>query len=281
MLIIQREKELRKILNLKNSSVGLVPTMGALHDGHLSLISRALEQNPVVVVSIYVNPTQFDRKEDLDRYPKDLEKDLKLLAPFEKQLIVYTPNHEDIYPDGIGRKKYDFGSLSKYMEGASRPGHFDGVATIVEALFKNIAPNKAYFGEKDFQQLQIIKALTKKLHLNLEIVPCPLLRDSEGLALSSRNSLLSKEERKSASVIYKTLTSLNSVSKQWEVTQMEEYFKSKVEAHDNFKVEYFNIAEPSKLIPVLNLKKEVKYRMFVSVFAGKTRLIDTMELVRK
>ena len=190
MLIVHSAEELQDSLKSKNKSLGLVPTMGALHQGHLSLIKRAAYENKKVVVSIYVNPTQFNHREDLDNYPKDIENDIALLKPFEKQLILYMPSHNDLYPEGIKSKKFDFGSLTAHMEGASRPGHFNGVATIVEALLVKIQPAKAYFGEKDFQQLQVIRALNQRLDLNIEIVNCTLQRAKDGLALSSRNALL-------------------------------------------------------------------------------------------
>ena len=167
------------------------------------------------------------------------------------------------------------------MEGASRPGHFNGVATIVEALLVNIRPTRAYFGEKDFQQLQVIRALNQKLDLGIEIVNCPLQRAENGLALSSRNALLTKEQKSEAAVIYQTLEYLNKSATDWSVGEMELYFKSKVEAVKDFKVDYFSIASPSDLIPVSHLDSRKNYRIFVAVYAGKTRLIDTIELVRK
>jgi pantoate--beta-alanine ligase len=281
MLIFHTAKELRKNLSAKISSLGLVPTMGALHLGHVSLVERAVKENNKVVVSIYVNPTQFNSIEDLNSYPVNLENDLKLLKPFKKQLILYIPKHNDIYPEGIQSKKCDFGSLSQYMEGALRPGHFDGVATIVEALFRNIMPNKAYFGEKDFQQLQIIKSLSRSLNLGIEIVGCPLLRGEDGLALSSRNDLMPEDLRAEASVIFQTLNYITEQASDWSIKEMELYFKSKVEDKNGFKMEYFCVANPSDLIPVSHLDSRNEHRIFVAVFAGKTRLIDTVKLFRK
>ena len=281
MVIVHTAEELQNRVKSNKSSLGLVPTMGALHLGHLSLIKRATDENKQVVVSIYVNPTQFNRIEDLENYPTDLTKDIDLLKPFEKKLILYIPAHEELYPDGIKSKKYDFGSLTAYMEGTHRPGHFDGVATIVEALLEKIRPSKAYFGEKDFQQLQVIKALNQHLALGIEIISCPLIREESGLAYSSRNSLLSLEQKSNALVIHQTLEYLNKNAYDWSVAEMELYFKSKVEVIKDFEVDYFSIAEPSNLIPVKQLDSRKAYRMFVAVFVGKTRLIDTVELVRK
>jgi pantoate--beta-alanine ligase len=281
MLIVHSAEELQNNLKLKNKSLGLVPTMGALHQGHLSLIKRAANENKKVVVSIYVNPTQFNRSDDLDNYPKNIENDIALLKPFEKQLILYVPSHDDLYPEGIKSKKFDFGSLTAHMEGASRPGHFNGVATIVEALLVNIQPTKAYFGEKDFQQLQVIRALNQKLDLNIEIVNCTLQRANDGLALSSRNTMLTKAQRAAAVIIYQILEYLNKYATDWSVREMEHYFKSKVEAIKDFKVDYFSIAAPSDLVPISHFDSLKNYRVFVAVYAGETRLIDTIELVRK
>lgn len=281
MLIFKKAEELQKNLNSSISSLGLVPTMGALHPGHLSLIEKAVKENTKVVVSIYINPTQFNRTEDLENYPKNLEKDLQILKPFEKQLLLYTPDHNEVYPEGIQSKKYDFGSLAQHMEGAHRPGHFDGVATVVEALFKNIKPNKAYFGEKDFQQLQIIKALNSALDLGIEIVDCPSLRATDGLALSSRNALMTDIQKKAATVIYQTLNYINNQAIDWSIKEMELYFKSKIEAEEGFKMDYFCIAEPSDLVPVTHLDSRKEFRIFIAVYAGKTRLIDNVKLDRK
>ena len=280
MLIFHSAEELQKNLSSTFLSLGLVPTMGALHLGHLSLIEKAIKENTKVVISIYVNPTQFNRPLDLKKYPKNIEKDFEILRPFKKHLILYIPNHKDIYPKGIQRKKYDFGSLSQHMEGKVRPGHFDGVATVIEALFKKIKPNKAYFGEKDFQQLQIIRSLSEKLNLGIEIIACPLIRSNNGLALSSRNSLLSNKQREAATIIYETFNLINTKASVWSIKKMKLFFKSKVEAKEGFKLEYFCIADSSDLIPVTYLDSKKNYRIFIAVFAGKTRLIDNVKLVR-
>jgi pantoate--beta-alanine ligase len=210
----------------------------------------------------------------------NIEKDLKILMPFKNNLILYIPNNQEIYPTGISSKKYDFGSLSLHMEGNVRPGHFDGVATIVETLFKKIKPDKAYFGEKDFQQLQIIRALNEKLNLDIEIIGCETVRTSDGLALSSRNSLLSSKQIDNAKVIYETLRYINTMVSDWSIKEMKYYFKSKVEAYEDFKLEYFYVANQRDLIPVSFLDSKKEYRVFISVFAGKTRLIDNIKLFR-
>ena len=280
MVIFHSASELQKNLTSSATSIGLVPTMGGLHIGHISLIQKAIKDNMRVVVSIYLNPTQFNQSEDLENYPRNIEKDLKILMPFKNNLILYIPNNQEIYPTGISSKKYEFGSLSKYMEGKVRPGHFDGVATIVEALFKKIKPRKAYFGEKDFQQLQIVRALNKKLNLGIEIIACKTVRTSEGLALSSRNSLLSSRQIDNAKVIYQTLKYINTKISEWSIKEMEYYFKLKIEAYEDFKLEYFCVVTQSDLVPVTFLDSKKEYRVFVAVFAGKTRLIDNIKLFK-
>jgi pantoate--beta-alanine ligase len=280
MVIFHKASELQKNLSSSATSIGLVPTMGGLHIGHISLIQKAIKDNMRVIVSIYVNPTQFNQSEDLENYPMNIEKDLKILMPFKNNLILYIPNNQEIYPTGISSKKYDFGSLSLHMEGNVRPGHFDGVATIVETLFKKIKPDKAYFGEKDFQQLQIIRALNEKLNLDIEIIGCETVRTSDGLALSSRNSLLSSKQIDNAKVIYETLRYINTMVSDWSIKEMKYYFKSKVEAYEDFKLEYFYVANQRDLIPVSFLDSKKEYRVFISVFAGKTRLIDNIKLFR-
>ena len=202
MRVFSCNKELLKSIN-NQGLIGIVPTMGSLHDGHLSLVKKALNDNDQVIVSIYINPTQFNNKEDLKAYPRNIDKDLEKLRDF-KDIIVYTPSDNDVYSE-MTSKDYDFDELGKVMEGKYRTGHFNGVATIVEKLFKMFKPNNAYFGEKDFQQLLIIKALVKKLKLTINIIGGETIRDKFGLALSSRNNLMSKEEKGDAREINKLL----------------------------------------------------------------------------
>ena len=280
MLTFKASKEIRAYLKSRSKSIGLVPTMGALHSGHLSLVKKACKENDYVVISIYVNPTQFNHKIDLEGYPSNPEDDMILLDSFSDKIIFYTPDHKDLYPGKIKSKSYNFGSITTHMEGQFRPGHFNGVATVVEALFKNINPKTAYFGEKDFQQLQMIKNLNAQKKLNITIVGCPIVREKDGLAMSSRNSLLSPEQRKAAPVIYATLQNLNEKYLKCEVSEMSAFFKKQVEQYC-LKVEYFFVASINDLIPVSKLEFNKKYRFFVAVFAGKTRLIDTIELNRK
>ena len=278
MFVYTTHREIHSFLKDKKGSVGLVPTMGALHEGHISLVKKATLENEWVIVSIFINPTQFNNQEDLAKYPKNLTKDQQKLAPFKEKLLLYVPEYTDLYPEKLASKSYHFGGLEKHMEGAYRPGHFDGVATVVQSLFEKLSPNRAYFGEKDFQQLQIIKALVVQLDLKIEVVSCPIIREDDGLAMSSRNALLSPKERKAASEIYKALQVIQSNQTAWDASKMLLYFKTKVEEKPEMTVDYFFIANTTNLIPVQYLEKGTSYRIFVAVFTGKTRLIDTVEL---
>ena len=280
MYVFTTHDELRSFLKKQIGSIGLVPTMGALHKGHLSLVQKAAENNNWVLVSIFINPTQFDNSSDLIKYPKNIAKDLELLTLYNKKLIVYTPDGSDLYPKAINAKKYNFGSLALHMEGAFRDNHFNGVATVIEALFLNLKPDRAYFGEKDFQQLQIIKALNNQLNLGIEIIGCPIIREIDGIAMSSRNQLLNKKERNAAPIIFQTLQKIDEHSDHWDVNYMTRFFKKTVEKNYCLRVEYFFVAEEATLIPIKSFKKQNAYRIFVAVNAGKTRLIDTLKLGR-
>ncbi|MEK9612529.1 MAG: pantoate--beta-alanine ligase [Flavobacteriaceae bacterium] len=275
-----RYKEIQELLENHSGSVGLVPTMGALHKGHLTLVQKAIQENDYVVVSIFINPTQFNNPKDLENYPNNLIQDQVLLERVSKSLYIYAPETVDLYPSKVIAKKYHFGSIASQMEGVHRPGHFNGMATVVEALLKKVQPQKAYFGEKDFQQLQIVKALNDQLNLNVQIVGCPVVRELDGLAMSSRNQLLNNQQRTAAPVIFKTLQLLQSKRKTWNVDQMEAFFKSTINESKSLKVDYFYIANETDLVPVKKLKPMESYRFFVAVYAGKTRLIDTLELKR-
>lgn len=280
MLVFKTAQELRSCFKSNTQTVGMVPTMGALHEGHLSLVKKACEENDVVVVSIYINPTQFNKVADLEKYPSNFEKDKALLEPFSRQLLLYAPDHKEIYPEGIQSKTYNFGTIANHMEGAFRKGHFDGVATVVETLLRKIQPQNAYFGEKDFQQLQVIKALTTQKKLGITIVSCPIVREKDGLAMSSRNRLLSPEQRQAAPRIFASLGELKKKNFGKKVPLMEAFFKNEIAREKELEVEYFFVASPTDLIPVSVIEEGIDYRIFVAVFAGKTRLIDTVELGR-
>ena len=262
-------------------SLGFVPTMGALHTGHLSLVNIALAENTLVVVSIFVNPTQFDNPNDLNTYPQTLTEDVQLLETLSKStLLVYAPTVEDVYGSQIIAEHFDFGGLESQMEGKFRKGHFDGVGTIVKCLFEIVKPNKAYFGEKDFQQLQIIKKMVEITQLPVTIVGCPIEREPSGLAMSSRNSRLSVVEKKSAALIYKTLQSVKEKFQSENYSDISNWVTTEFGNHPFLKLEYFQISDTKNLVPIEQIqpKKQTKYRAFIAVFVGDVRLIDNIAL---
>ena len=261
----------------KDLSIGLVPTMGALHQGHLSLINQAVKENDVVVVSVFVNPTQFDKKEDLDNYPNTLENDLSLLESVNCD-IVFTPNHKEIYGNNIISENFDFDGLEFEMEGKFRTGHFNGVGTIVKRLFEIITPTNAYFGEKDFQQLQIIKKLVEKYNFQVNIIPCEIFRESDGLAMSSRNVRLTEKHRLAAPFIYKTLLAAKELFGTKNAEDIIKWVENEFNNHPLLELEYFEIADEKTLKPIKEVFSGKKYRAFIAVFAGNIRLIDNISL---
>lgn len=276
MILVKTIKELQQKLNSlrKLGPVGFVPTMGALHSGHLSLVNQAVKENPVVVVSIFVNPTQFNNPDDLKRYPRDLNADLKLLESTGCDLV-FAPEPNEIYPEQDTRK-FDFGYLELVMEGKHRPGHFNGVAQVVSRFFEILNPDKAYFGLKDFQQLAIIVKMAEQLKLSVEIIACPIIREENGLAMSSRNELLTAEERKNASVIYKTLTEAKKLTAQMSVQKLTEWVTKTINKNPYLTVEYFEIVDGNNLKPIENwLNKNTKIGC-IAVFCGEIRLIDNV-----
>lgn len=278
MLVITK-KELHKELNdlrKRGGTVGLVPTMGALHQGHLSLIEKAVSENKTVVVTIFVNPTQFNDKNDLKHYPRNLKADLELLKKSGCNLV-FAPETNEIYPEPDTRT-FDFGLLDKVMEGKHRKGHFNGVAQIVSTLFELTDPDKAYFGLKDYQQLVIIKKLVKMLNLEVEIVPCPIIREPGGLAMSSRNELLSPKERKNASVIYKTLSEANNQIGKKSVKELINWVINKINSNPFLTVDYFEIVNDDNLQPVNSWSEDCKKIACIAAFCGKVRLIDNYVL---
>jgi len=261
----------------KGTSIGFVPTMGALHKGHLSLIKQAKKENDIVVVSIFVNPTQFNNKEDLINYPKTLNTDLALLKLVLCD-IVFTPTSEEIYLKNIQSQLFSFDGLEHQMEGKFREGHFNGVGTIVKRLFEIIAPNKAYFGEKDFQQLQIIKKMVYKNQLPVKVVGCAICREKDGLAMSSRNVKLTKEHRKAAPFIYKILKQAKIKFVIKNATEVSNWVSSQFEKQPLLDLEYFEIANEETLQTIKKKDLTQKHRAFIAVFAGKIRLIDNIRL---
>jgi len=279
MLIFTEIKSLQqKIKSLKNGvTIGFVPTMGALHEGHLSLVGKAKKENDIVIVSIFVNPTQFDNADDLTNYPKTIEKDLSLLKSFSCD-IVFTPTPEEIYADDIQSQSFDFDGLEFQMEGKFRAGHFNGVGTIVERLFKVVKPHKAYFGEKDFQQIQIIRKMVEKRKLTVQIVACPIHREKDGLAMSSRNMRLTKEQRAAAPFIYETIKKAKIQFGTKNASEVVKWVENEFQNHPILRLEYVEIADEDTLLPVETKNPTKKYRAFIAVFAGNVRLIDNISL---
>ena len=280
MKIFNTKQKIKSFLNTQseaNKTIGFVPTMGALHEGHLSLIKKAKKKNDLVVVSIFVNPTQFDNKEDLVKYPKTFKNDTKLLESVFCD-VLFFPSVEEIYADNISSEKFDFDGLEHQMEGKFREGHFDGVGTIVKTLFEIVTPNKAYFGQKDFQQLQIIKKMVKKHRLNIKIKGCAIHREKDGLAMSSRNTRLTKENRNAAPFIYKTLKKVDSKINTENATKVTEWVENQFKKHPSLELEYFTIADEKTLKTTKNRESNKKYRAFIAVFAGEIRLIDNIPL---
>lgn len=280
MLIIKTVNELLSFVgNCKESGkkIGLVPTMGALHAGHLSLVKRSREDNDVTIVSVFVNPTQFNNSEDLATYPRDEERDFKLLAR-EGVDLAFAPAVSQIYPSGAKQEKiYELGEAADVMEGVHRPGHFQGVAQIVDRLFRLCRPDFAYFGMKDFQQTIVLKNMIKSEGLDVKIVVCPIIREEDGLAMSSRNLLLTPENRVKAPQIHKILKESVDYSKKHSIGETHKYVVSALNSMDQFKVEYFSIVDGETLLPVEEWN-EAKYIMgCITVYAGKIRLIDNIE----
>ena len=260
-------------------SLGFVPTMGALHKGHLSLVRQALAANKLVVVSIFVNPTQFNNSNDLNKYPQNLTKDVELLETLSKEsIIVYAPTTEEIYGNQISADKFDFKGLELEMEGRSRPGHFNGVGTVVKRLFEIILPNRAYFGEKDFQQLQIIRKMVELTQLPVIIIGCSIEREFNGLAMSSRNSRLKTNEFDKSALIYKTLQTVQTKFKNHSIQTIYEWVENQFSNQPLFELDYFQISEVESLTAIKKKSIKKTYRAFIAVFVRDVRLIDNIDL---
>lgn len=269
--------ELRAYLReVDAAGVGFVPTMGALHAGHRSLVERARKECQTVVVSVFVNPTQFNDKTDLRNYPRTPEEDLALLTEAGAD-IVFMPSVEEIYPEPDTRQ-FDFGEIDKVMEGATRPGHFNGVAQVVSRLFDIVQPAKAYFGEKDFQQIAVIKAMNSQLGIDVEIVECPIIRDSDGLALSSRNTLLDEAHRKAAPQIYATIKQAAERSKTMTPAELKEWVVAEIERGGLMKVIYFQAVDALSLQEVKAWNESERIQGCIAVQAGAIRLIDNVKI---
>ncbi len=255
-------------------SIGFVPTMGALHEGHLSLIRQARKHSDVVVCSIFVNPTQFNDAEDFEKYPRNTHQDLKMVEQ-EGCDLAFVPEVEEMYPEKDERQ-FSFGNLEKVMEGRFRKGHFNGVAQVVSKLFDMVQPDKAFFGQKDFQQYVIIKDLVKQLSLPIEIVACPIIREDSGLAMSSRNQRLTDEQKAIASEISKTLFWAKDCQSEYLVNDLKEQVVQKIESIEGLQLEYFEIVDDIKLEPVSDWQENTTKVGCLAVFCGKVRLIDNI-----
>ncbi len=261
----------------KGLSVGFVPTMGALHKGHLSLMEKARAENDILAVSVFVNPLQFNNPEDLEKYPRDFERDRKLLEETGCDILFY-PEVEEMYPEPVSTK-YDFGDLEKVMEGPMRPGHFNGVAVVVKKLFEIIEPDRAYFGEKDFQQLAIIQKLVKMENLPVTVVPCPIVREGDGLAMSSRNERLTDEERQFSPFIYQTLKEAVKKSAFMTPDEVRLFVRNRFKVLPQFKLEYFELADDKELQPVSTWNEAPGIIGFVAAWLGNVRLIDNLRFI--
>ncbi len=275
---IKKTKNYLKALRAKNHRIGFVPTMGALHNGHLSLIKNSLNENDNTIVSIFINPTQFEKEQDFVKYPYEIENDIKKLEKISKKIILFSPSNHEMYQDKIMSDNFNFNNLDKFMEGKYRKGHFEGVATIVNKLLNLIEPTKIYFGEKDFQQLRIIENLIKKRHPQINLIRCETIRHKNGLAFSSRNKKLNNSSIKIATNLYKAL---NFVKQNIHTADLKNIKKQALKYLSQFpeiKIEYLEIADEETLTTVENCVNEKKYRVFIAAYIFKVRLIDNIKL---
>jgi len=278
MKIFEKKADLINYLKNTTTSRGFVPTMGALHQGHLALVSASLRDNKQTVVSIFVNPTQFGNADDLEKYPRTLMADVKMLKELDQNIIIFYPSATDFYDGNITSEHFDYDGLENEMEGKHRPGHFDGVGTVVKKLFEIVQPNKAYFGEKDFQQLQIIKKLVEKEKMPIDIIPISIYREDDGLAMSSRNQRLTFEYRAAAPYIYETLQKAKELFVKKSIDEVKQFVTEKIAENPLLELEYFEIADEKTLKPATEKKVGNNYRGFIVVFAGEIRLIDNIAL---
>lgn len=277
MLVVETVENLHAYLAAARSegkSIGLVPTMGALHEGHASLVKRSVEENDVTVVSVFVNPTQFNDKGDLERYPRTLDADCTLLSSLGTD-CVFAPSVEEVYPEPDTRV-FDFAPLDKVMEGVYRPGHFNGVAQIVSKLFMYVEPTRAYFGEKDFQQLAIIREMVRQQGFALEIVGCPIVREADGLALSSRNTLLTPEQRVTALAISKALFTSVKFADDHSLSETKQMVEQAIADTEGLELEYFEVVDGNTLQPVSTWDEADYIVGCITVYCGKVRLIDNI-----
>jgi pantoate--beta-alanine ligase len=294
MFIFNLLQELQNQLNIAQKdgkTIGFVPTMGALHQGHLELVKRSKKENDITVCSIFVNPTQFNDLSDLEKYPRTLENDSRLLKSVNCDIIfapeiteIYTPQELELKKNKIEDKSWtegrsvDFGILDKVMEGAHRPGHFNGVAQVVSKLFRIVDPNKAYFGQKDFQQLAIIRSMTKQLGSNIEIIGCPIIREDDGLAMSSRNMRLTEKERKVAPLISQTLFKVKEMRHNHTIAQLKAFAEDTIKSEPLMQLEYFEISNAETLEPITQCEQAKSAVACIALKLGDVRLIDNVIL---
>ena len=277
MRVVHTIEELRRVLGqarAEGKKIGMVPTMGALHAGHASLVKRSVAENGLTVVSVFLNPTQFNDKEDLKRYPRTLDKDVALLEK-NKCDYVFAPSVEEMYPEKDTRV-FDFGHVGEVMEGVRRPGHFNGVGQIVSKLFDVVKPHRAYFGMKDFQQIAVIKNMVRQLRYDIEIVPCPIVREADGLAMSSRNTLLSPEHRANAPHIHKVLEQATRLTDKMSVEEVKKWVMEEINKNPYLETEYFEIVDDTELQSIRDWSEDNVKVGCVAVYAGPIRLIDNI-----
>jgi pantoate--beta-alanine ligase len=276
MRILKTIAEVKEFIHLNDMPSGFVPTMGALHEGHLTLVRKAKSENPLCTVSIFVNPIQFNDPEDFKKYPRNFETDLEMLEKAGCDLV-FLPTTEEMYPEPDDRE-YHFGSLEEVMEGLHRPGHFRGVAVVVRRLFEIMEPVRAYFGEKDFQQLMIVKMLVENLKMPIDIIPCDIVREPDGLAMSSRNTRLDGDARKAAPLIFRTLNAMKEMKNNLQPSELIEWATDLINATPPLEVEYIEIADSQSLLPIRKWNQSSDPRVFAAVWADNVRLIDNIEL---
>ena len=279
MRIISTVRGLSDLLlkSIENRTLGFVPTMGALHSGHLSLVKKSCSENDFTICSIFVNPTQFDNSQDLKKYPSQLNSDLILLEESGCD-FVFTPSIEEIYPENYQPKTYSFGLLENVMEAVNRPGHFSGVAMVVSRLFSIVKPQKAYFGEKDFQQLAIVKSMVEQDKIPVQIIACPIVREPSGLAMSSRNSRLTEHQRRASSRIYSRLCQVLKMQPNHTIAELKNWVLQEFNKDSDLALEYFEISNPNTLIPSLNWSSSATHIACIAIFVGEVRLIDNILL---
>lgn len=262
----------------QKSTIGFVPTMGALHQGHASLIEFGLKRHDYIIVSIFVNPTQFNNASDLEKYPRTLDEDASFLDKYKESVCIYAPTPQEVYGDKVVSKQYNFNGIETVMEGTHRPGHFDGVGTVLNHLFRQVNPDEAFFGEKDFQQLLIVKKLVEIEKLPLKITGCPIHRQENGLAMSSRNARLTPQQLEEATFIYKILRQVKENFNTKSAHTLRAWVTTQFENNPHLRLEYFEISNIKNLKPLSRKRTHQKYRAFIAAFSGEIRLIDNMAI---